>query len=82
MRTVLVHMLTFWVVKFLKVYCCNPGDHNMNLHFCKNLRSCMKTEPLSKLALEVPCDVCYILSCIIGHCTRMSRGLRLAEHWD
>jgi len=45
----------------------------MNLHFFKNLKSCMKTE-LSKLAVEVPCDVCYILSCIIGHCTRMSRG--------
>ena len=73
MRTVLVHIMTFWVVKCLKD-CCNSGDENMNLHFFKNLRSCMETEPLSKLAVEVPCDVCYIVSCIIGHCTRMSRG--------
>jgi hypothetical protein len=82
MRTVLLHILVLWVVKCLKDCCCNPGNQNVNLHCFENLRSCIKTELLSKLVLEVPCDVCYVLPYIVGCCTEMSRGWRLAEHLD
>jgi hypothetical protein len=51
-----------------------PGGLKCESSLLCKAHSCMKMDLLSKLALEVPCHVCYVLSCIIGHFIKMSRG--------